>query len=105
MRAPTDHLAKWSPIPIREGLNRTTNKPNMYLHRLIVQAFLICAACVTTLPAQTGAPHAQDSFSAVTMTAAGARAGYVGQAGCRNCHKHDKIWDNFYKDPHFKTVA
>jgi len=30
---------------------------------------------------------------------------YVGQNGCRNCHKHDKIWDNFFKDPHFKSVA
>jgi DmsE family decaheme c-type cytochrome len=30
---------------------------------------------------------------------------YVGQAKCRNCHKHDKIWDSFYKNPHFISVA
>lgn len=30
---------------------------------------------------------------------------FTGDAGCRNCHKHDKIWDNFYKNPHFKSVA
>lgn len=28
--------------------------------------------------------------------------GFVGIQGCRNCHKHDKIWDSFFKNPHAK---
>ena len=35
----------------------------------------------------------------------GGKGEFTGDKGCRNCHKHDKIWDNFYKDPHFKSVA
>jgi DmsE family decaheme c-type cytochrome len=61
------------------------------------------------MPGQTPAPGAVTKTAlpspATPLPAGGVKGEYVGDAGCRNCHKHDKIWDNFFKDPHFKSVA
>src|SRR5690349_18494198 len=44
--------------------------------------------------------------SAGVGTAPAAKPEYIGQAGCSTgCHKHDELWKNFYKNPHFKSVA
>src|SRR5262252_51418 len=42
--------------------------------------------------------------AAQTQTATAASAtGYVGSNACRTCHAD--IWLNFYKNPHFKSIA
>ena len=80
-------------------------KTQKYLYRLIFQGSLLCAASVATLFGQTGASKPSPALAALPEHAAGVKGGYTGDAGCRTCHKHDKIWNNFYKDPHFKSVA
>src|SRR5205085_9096811 len=75
------------------------------LYRLIVQGSLLCAAGVATLAGQTTPSKPDQALAALPEHAAGVRGGYTGDAGCRTCHKHDKIWNNFFKDPHFKSVA
>jgi DmsE family decaheme c-type cytochrome len=75
------------------------------INRLIVQFFLLCAGGVATLPGQSTDSTPSDASIVAPVQAAGGKAEYTGQAGCRNCHKHDTIWNNFYKDPHFKSVA
>ena len=72
--------------------------------RLIFKGCLLVAATVATLAAQTGSEPS--AGNAVLPSQKAAVAGeYTGDVGCRNCHKHDKIWDSFYKNPHYKSVA
>ena len=41
---------------------------------------------------------------AQTQTApAASGAGYVGSNACRTCHAD--IWQNFYRNPHYKSIA
>ncbi len=66
---------------------------------------LLLAVCVAALLGQeTTAPVAQGLTSA-QVRAEAAKSGYIGDAGCRNCHKHDAIWDSFPKNPHFKSAV
>jgi DmsE family decaheme c-type cytochrome len=75
----------------------------LHLRRLIVRGFLFLAVCIMTSPGQTVAPKAQALAATVSTTAV--KGEFVGTAACRNCHKHDTIWDNFFKNPHFKNNA
>jgi len=93
----------------------------MRLYCLIVETCLLCAAGAATLPGQITASEArhapalalaagENSSSKVATGAESAsvivaKGEFTGDVGCRNCHKHDKIWDSFYKDPHFKSTA
>src|SRR5437763_823587 len=76
-----------------------------YLRRLIVQGCLLIAAGVGSLAGQTAALKPGPQPAAASLLVVDVKAGYTGDAGCRNCHKHDKIWDSFYKNPHFKGAA
>lgn len=67
--------------------------------------FLFFVVGVATLAGQTAASDPPKSIRETTVNASGVKEGFTGQVGCRNCHKHDKIWDNFFKDPHYKAVA
>ena len=48
----------------------------------------VCAA-----PQQTGVPVAPEA----------SKSGYVGNEPCRTCHPN--VWLNFYKNPHYRSVA
>src|SRR6516225_12474491 len=72
--------------------------------RLIFKGCLLCVATVGPLAAQTDSAN-QGRSSVLPSQATTVKREYVGNVGCRNCHKHDKIWDSFYKNPHFKSVA
>jgi len=86
-------------------------KAQVYLYRLIVQGSLLCVAGVAPLHGQSTTPEPRHASapppgSAVAPApATGERGEYTGAAGCSGCHKHDQIWKNFYKDPHFRSVA
>src|SRR5437879_7209330 len=94
----------------------------MRLYCLIVETCLLCVAGVATLSGQITASEARHAPAALALAAGEnssskvatgaenasvivAKGEYTGDVGCRNCHKHDKIWDSFYKDPHFKSTA
>ncbi|MFN7923067.1 MAG: DmsE family decaheme c-type cytochrome [Bryobacteraceae bacterium] len=68
---------------------------------------LLAAVCALALQAQNPAPATPQPMTSAQMRAEAAKSGYTGTTGCRNCHKHDAIWDNFPKNPHFnaKTAA
>ena len=72
--------------------------------RLIFKGCLLGAATMATVTAQT-TPSTQVGSSVLPSQATAAKREYVGQVGCRNCHKHDAIWDSFYKNPHYRSVA
>src|SRR4051794_23079836 len=98
-------------------------KTQKYLYWLIAQLLLLCAVGVATLCGQTSVPKPAQALAAaapahadspapagssapiVRPPTASAKGEFIGDVKCRNCHKHDKIWDNFFKDPHFKSVA
>jgi DmsE family decaheme c-type cytochrome len=88
------------------------------LHRLAFRVFVLGAACcMATLSGQTTASKPnQESVPLIKQAApsealhasahvSGVKGEYVGQTECRSCHKHDKIWNSFYKNPHFKSVV
>lgn len=60
---------------------------------------------MATLAAQTAPSNTGSASAVLPQQATVAQPGFTGDAGCRACHQHDKIWNNFYKDPHFKSVA
>ncbi len=60
------------------------------LFLLLPQLFVLGAWAQT--PAQTAAP-----------AGSAAPSGYVGNDVCKTCHA--EIWSNFYKNPHFKSIA
>jgi DmsE family decaheme c-type cytochrome len=98
-----------------------------YLCRLVVQGSLLYGVSVATLAGQTAdsrpsleaagtaavaaakppadAAAAKPLLESPPVVGIGPKGEYTGDVGCRNCHKHDKIWNNFYKNPHFKSVA
>jgi hypothetical protein len=80
-------------------------KTQTYLCRLIVQGSLVWAASVAAMSAQTTGSNASQAFTAASVNPIGVKGEFTGDVGCRNCHKHDKIWNSFYKNPHFKSVA
>ena len=80
-------------------------KTQTYLYHLIVQAPLLWAASIATMSGQTTGSNPSQAFTAASVNPIGVKGEFTGDVGCRNCHKHDKIWDNFYKNPHFKSVA
>ena len=41
--------------------------------------------------------------AASPQTTAAAPGGFVGSVTCRTCHPD--VWQNFYKNPHYKSVA
>jgi DmsE family decaheme c-type cytochrome len=85
---------------------------------LIIQGALLLAAGAATLAGQSpasqqgsgpapvsAAPGAAFKPSKESVLPGGAKGEFIGDVACRNCHKHDKIWDSFYKNPHFKSTA
>ena len=80
-------------------------KTQTYLYRLMVQGSLVWAASMAAMSGQTNGSNASQAFTAASVNPIGVKGEFTGDVGCRNCHKHDKIWDSFYKNPHFKSVA
>ena len=59
----------------------------------VLLLYFICAAAAQT-PAQNATPQ---------TTATPTVSGYVGSNVCQGCHAN--IWLNFYKNPHYKSIA
>src|SRR5215831_9857673 len=59
----------------------------------VLLLYFICAAAAQT-PAQNATPQ---------TTTRPPASGYVGSNVCRGCHAD--IWLNFYKNPHYKSIA
>src|SRR5258707_10054801 len=56
------------------------------------------------VPSQTGSPPAQTaSPPAQTPAPLPTAPGFVGGNACKTCHAD--VWLNFYKNPHFKSIA
>ena len=72
--------------------------------RLIFKGCLLCMVTVATLASQT-TPSKPGRTSVLPSQGTTVQGEYTGDAGCRNCHKHDAIWNSFYKNPHYKSVA
>ena len=73
-------------------------KTQTYLYRLIVA--LVWAASIAAMSGQTTGSNASQAFTSASVKPIGVKGEFTGDVGC-----DDKIWDSFYKNPHFKSVA
>src|SRR6516162_6818192 len=80
-------------------------KTQTYLYRLIVQGSLVWAASIAAMSGQTTSSNASQAFTSASVNPIGVKGEFTGAVGCGNYHKHDKAWDSFYNNPHFKRVA
>src|SRR4051794_35663003 len=84
------------------------SKTRTSLFRLLAKLTLAGLAALSVAPAQQPVAPQTKSLVATASSPGGAVAGgeYIGDASCgTGCHKHDAIWKNFNKNPHFKSVA
>ena len=70
----------------------------MQTYRTIPLLWVLLAAPLAGAP-QTAAAISQPAAAAVPT----ANGGYVGSVTCRTCHPD--VWQNFYRNPHYKSVA
>ena len=67
------------------------------------RSMLLLAVLSTAMMGQEAPSAAPVVQTSAQIRAAAAKSGFVGNTGCRNCHKHDAIWNAFPQNPHFQA--
>ena len=78
----------------------------MRLSHLIVTTSLLCVAgagVALAFDAGDSGSKGKPAEGGAVFPVVPTNAGYVGNTECKTCHP--TIWANFYKNPHFKSMA
>ena len=80
------------PLVLSPGTVRSLKRPET-VHAIFLNLAVVLLLLAAPLAAQTPVAASPET----------APAGYVGSAVCKTCHAD--VWFNFYKNPHYKSIA